>query len=148
MRKQEVCSFFVSKFHLLTIILPYINEKICEGKNVKIISQIDLSDDVKKYLSAVKKFESEKIKRIFMKKQNDDIEENAVVFYIGDEEYINKNIKETIAGENIKCYEIKNVISMKKILSENEYYLKTEGKVKIENNSQNEQNTNTLKAQL
>ena len=28
--KKKVCSFFVSEYHLLTILLPYINEKIVE----------------------------------------------------------------------------------------------------------------------
>ena len=68
MKNQKTCSFFVSNAHLLTIILPYINEKISEGKKVKIITQTDLTDEVKKYLKNVKKLNNDNIKKIQMKK--------------------------------------------------------------------------------
>lgn len=67
MKSQENCSFFVSNAHLLTIILPYIDEKINEGKNVTILSQKDLNEDVKRYLKSVKKFDKEGIRKAFSK---------------------------------------------------------------------------------
>lgn len=150
MKRLKVCSFFVSKTHLLTIILPYINEKISEGKNVKIISQVDLNDDVKKYIKTVRMLDNENIKNICWRKKNeiDDINENTIVFYIGDENFIESKNNEKECEENIKCYEIKNVSSMEKILQKNEYYLKTKGKFRINKNSHNEQISNTIKAQL
>lgn len=150
MKRLDVCSFFVSKTHLLTIILPYINEKICEGKNVKIISQIDLNDDVKKYIKTVKKFDNENLKQICWKNKNEinDINEKTVLFFIGDEKFIKNKNNEIMCEEDVKCYELENVSNVEKIIQENEYYLKTDGKFKIEKNSQNEQNSNTIKAQL
>lgn len=150
MKRLKVCSFFVSKTHLLTIILPYINEKISEGKNVKIISQIDLSDDVEKYIKTVKKFDNESIKKICWNNKNkiDKINEKTILFFIGDENFIESRDNKKLCEENVKCYEIENIKSIEKIIQKNEYYLKTDGKFRIVKNSQNEQISNTIKAQL
>lgn len=147
MKRQDVCSFFVSTTHLLTIILPYINEKMNEGKNVKIISQQDLSDDVKKYLKSVKEFNNENIKKVCWKKiKEDNINENTVLFNIGNKEFI-ESFKNRYDCEIVKCYEIENIDNIQKIINENDYYLRTDGKLKIIKNSQNEQNSNTIKSQ-
>ena len=53
MKNQKVCCLYISTFHLFTIILPYINEKIKEGKKVKLLLQKDLSVDLKLYVKNV-----------------------------------------------------------------------------------------------
>ena len=38
MNKKKMCSFFVSEYHLLTMLLPYINEEIVKNKNLIIFT--------------------------------------------------------------------------------------------------------------
>lgn len=149
MKNPKTCSFFVSNTHLLTIILPYINEKMNEGKNVKIVSQTDLSEDVKKYLKSVKKFNEESLKKICWKSKNEyNLSKEDIAIVIGDKDFIeNVNIEDT-ADEIIECYKIENVDIIKDVVEEYDYYLRTDGKLKIIKNSQNEQNSNTIKSQL
>lgn len=150
MKNQETCSFYVSDAHLLTIILPYINEKINEGKNVKIISENDLSEEVKKYLKSVKNFDGENLKKICWKGKNDykNLDENTVVFIIGSKDFIDSTSFEDERIEIIRCYKIENINLIKYVIEDYDYYLRTDGKLKIIKNSQNEQNSNTIKSQL
>ena len=60
MRKEKICSFYVSDFHLITILLPYINEKILEEKEIITILQNDVSKSIKRYLKSVKNLNIEK----------------------------------------------------------------------------------------
>lgn len=150
MKNQKTCSFFVSNAHLLTIILPYINEKMNEGKNVKIIPQTDLTDEVKKYLKSVKKFNTEDIRKICWKnnKTFENPEEKTIVFVIGNKNFVkNTNLEENVC-EIVKCCEMEDIGDMQEIVEECDYYLKSDGKLKLIKNSQNEQNSNTIKSQL
>lgn len=150
MKNQKTCSFFVSNAHLLTIILPYINEKISEGKKVKIITQTDLTDEVKKYLKNVKELNNDNIKKISWKteKKKENLDEKIILFIIGDKNFVNSiNFEESVC-EIVKCCEIKDIEDMQEILKECDYYLKSDGKLKLIKNSQNEQNSNTIKSQL
>ena len=36
MNKKKFCSFYVSEYHLLTILLPYIDEQIKNNQNVEV----------------------------------------------------------------------------------------------------------------
>ena len=150
MKEQKTCSFFVSTNHLLTIVLPYINEKINEGKNVNIISQKDLTEDVKKYLKSLKGFDNEKILKICWKnkKHCKKIDENTVLFVIGEKEFVESTDYEENVYEIVKCYEIENIEIIKNVTEKFEYYLRTDGKVKIIKNSQKGQNSNTVISQL
>ena len=150
MKEQKTCSFFVSTNHLLTIILPYINEKINEGKNVNIISQKDLTEDVKKYLRTVNGLDNEKILKICWKnkKHCKNADENTVLFVIGEKEFVESTDYTENVYEVIKCYEIENIEIIKNVTEKYEYYLRTGGKVKIIKNSQKEQNSNTVISQL
>ena len=44
MNNQKVCSFYISEFHLLTIVLPYINPKLEIDNNI----EVEYSKEVKK----------------------------------------------------------------------------------------------------
>ena len=48
---KKVCSFYASDFHLEMIILPYINEKLKEEKEIKIITEENLEDSMNVLLS-------------------------------------------------------------------------------------------------
>lgn len=148
MKNPKTCSFFVSNSHLLTIILPYINEKMNEGKNVNVISQTDLSEDVKKYLKNVKKFNEESLKRICWKSKNESNFDADVAIVIGDNDFIKSTKVDKVEDEIIECYKIESIDIVKDIVEEYDYYLRTDGKLKIIKNSQNEQNSNTIKSQL
>lgn len=150
MKKHENCSFFVSTSHLLTIILPYINEKLNEGKNVKIISQKDLSDDVRKYLKNVKEFNNENIKKIYWKNKKDykNLNENTVLFIIGEKEFVENEEIDKNVYEIVRCYDLESVDDIKKVAEKYEYHLRTDGRIKLTKNSQKEQNSNTIKSQL
>lgn len=144
MKNPKTCSFFVSNSHLLTIILPYINEKMNEGKNVNIISQTDLSEDVKRYLKNVKNLSEENLKNVCWKDKSTDAD---IAIVIGDNDFI-KNTSANAIEEIVECYKIESIDIVKDIVEEYDYYLRTDGKLKIIKNSQNEQNSNTIKSQL
>ena len=150
MKEQKTCSFFVSTNHLLTIVLPYINEKINEGKNVNIISQKDLTEDVKKYLRNVKGFDNEKILKICWKNKKycKNADENTVLFLIGEKQFVESMDYADNIYEVVKCYEIKNIEIIKNVTEKFDYYLRTDGKVKILKNSHKGQNSNTVISQL
>lgn len=144
MKNPKTCSFFVSNSHLLTIILPYINEKMNEGKNVNIISQTDLSEDVKRYLKNVKNLNEENLNNVCWKSKSDNAD---IAIVIGDNEFI-KSTNAKAMEEIVECYKIESIDIVKDIVEEYDYYLRTDGKLKIIKNSQNEQNSNTIKSQL
>lgn len=150
MKNQKTCSFFVSTTHLLTIILPYINEKINEGKNVKIISQKDLTEDVKKYLKCVKEFNYEKIMQISWKgkKENKPVDDNTVLFIIGNKDFVESSQIKNLNCEVVVCYEVKNIEVIENVAEKYEFYLRTDGKVNIINNSHKGQNSNTVISQI
>lgn len=150
MSKQKTCSFFVSTNHLFTIILPYINEKINEGKEIRILSQKDLTEDVKKYLNSIKIFESNSVLNINWNEKNPlkESDNDTVLFVIGKKEFVESIDFKNELFEIVKCYEIENIETINNIIKKYEFYLRTGGKIKILNNSQKEQNTNTVTSQL
>lgn len=151
MSKEKVCSFYVSEYHLLTIILPYINEKINERKKITVISQKDLSFEVKKYLKNVKNinFNKEKILNLNWKvSKNVKSQGSEEIICIGEKEYIdNVNF---ICKENniINCFEVEKIVETKEILDMHQYILSTNGLEKIMKNSHNAQKRGTVKSQL
>ena len=68
MNKKSFCSFYVSEYHLLTILMPYINEQISNLKNVELILENDMSECVKKYLRRNEVFNTGKIIKLNWKK--------------------------------------------------------------------------------
>ncbi len=156
MKNQKICNFHVSDFHLLTVLLPYINEKIKEEKEIITISQKDLTGEVKKFLKSVKSFEceKEKIMSISWKRgRRVELEDNSnkVIFVIGTKEFIEEVSKEigNKAYEVVNCYNINNGTEINEIIKEYSVVLTTEGKKEIyTKNSQNAQKRKTIKSQL
>ena len=148
MKKEKICSFYVSDFHLITILLPYINEKITEEKEIITILQNDVSKSIKRYLKNVKNVNVEKEKILdigwkeIKKMKNLDLE-NKTVIVSGEEDFVKKIndeiYKEIEDYELLNCYKIDNTEDIAKIASEYSIFLNTSGKTELTENSQNEQ---------
>lgn len=157
MNNQKFCNFYVSSYHLLTVLMPYIDEKIKEQKEFVIFSQKDISSDVKRYLKKVKIFEgeTEKILSIDWKKCKNEIDEEDlkkdIAIVIGNEEFvdkINRNIdKQNKFYEIINCYNIEKVKNIAEIYNKYTGILNTTGKFETKN-SHNAQKSKTIKSQL
>lgn len=158
MYNQKICSFHVSDLHLFTIVLPYINEKIKEEKDIVIISQKDLSLEVKKYLKNVKSFkcEREKIISIGWRRVKEELFyenfSNKIVVVIGNNNFVaevNKILDTKInIYEILNCYSIENGNQIADIIQKYDILLNTEGKFRIEKNSHDVQKRKTIKSQL
>lgn len=157
MKKEKICSFYVSDFHLITILLPYINEKITEEKEIITILQNDVSKSIKRYLKNVKNINIEKQKILdigwkeIKKIKKLDLE-NKTVIVSGEENFV-KNInneiyKEIENYELLNCYKIDNTEDISKIASEYSIFLNTSGKTDLIENSQNEQKRKTIQTQI
>ncbi len=158
MNNQKICSFYISEFHLLTILLPYINEKIEEQKEVAVILQNDISGNVTDYLNNVRNLNlnAQKIVEIgWNKSEKENVTNNLegkVVIVIGEKDYIeeiNKKIELSINVEEVlNCYRINDIERIDKVLSKHNKVLKTEGKSDVKNFSQNTQKRETIKTQI
>ena len=61
---KKVCSFYVSDWHLTTMLLPHINEKVNEGVKITTILENDLRENIEKLLRKLKLKNTEKILKI------------------------------------------------------------------------------------
>ena len=154
MNNEKICSFYVSSSHLLTIILPYINEEIQAGKEIITILQNDFEKEVEQYLTTVKnlKVDYEKIRKISWKKTKKDVMKKCFgkdILVIGDEQYISevneKLEKDLKYNEIINCYKITKIKRIDDILSRHDKILNTSGK--NEKFSHNAQKRKTIKSQ-
>lgn len=157
MKKEKICSFYVSDFHLITILLPYINEKITEEKEIITILQNDVSKSIKRYLKNVKNINVEKEKILdigwkeIKKMKNLDLE-NKILIVSGEEDFV-KNINNELYNqinnyELLNCYKINNTEDISRIASEYTMFLNTSGKTDLTENSQNEQKRKTIQTQI
>ena len=155
MNNQKICNFFVSENHLLTVVLPYINEKILENKKIALVLEKDLCVEVKEYLKKVRSlnFENEGILKLEWKRTNIEkinIEEKDIIIVVGNAEYV-ENVNENIDLENkevINCYKINNIEEIDNILENYTKILNTEGIKSIGKISQNIQKKKIIKTQI
>ena len=152
MHHQKICTFFVSEYHLLTIILPYINKTINEEKDVVVILEKDITRSVKKYLKIVDQYDSqkEKILSLDWKKENKEVYQkdlsNSEVFIIGSQKFIkkvNSKLEVKVTSKIIDCYYVSKLEKIDEIPENYEYVLKTYGICDIKN-SQNIQERKTI----
>lgn len=157
MNNQKICSFYISEFHLLTILLPYINEKIIEQKEIAVVLQNDISKDVKTYLKNVRNLnlDDDKIINIGWKKskrENINNIEGKDVIVIGDKKYIeevNNNIDQQFnVCEILNCYKVDDIDRIDKVLEKHSKVLNTEGKRDCKKFSQNAQKRKTIRTQI
>ena len=156
MNKKKFCSFYVSEYHLLTILLPYINEQINNSKNIEVVLENDMTECVKKYLN---RYEINNISKIIklnwkkMKNEEIQIKENTdTVIVCGKESFIRKiNIKIEEKGnvkEVINCFNIENLSNLDEVVKGHDFILRTNGLCEIRKSSHNEQKRKTIQTQI
>lgn len=156
MKKKSFCSFYVSEYHLLTILMPYINEQISNFKNVELILENDMSEHVKKFLKRNEIFNISKIMKLNWKKSKKDgveIKENVdIVIVCGKEgfiEKVNEKVEENInVKEVINCFNIESLNSLDEVVKEHDFVLRTNGLCEIKKSSHNEQKRKTIQTQI
>ena len=118
----RLCSFYVSKWHLITMLLPYINNKINEKMKIATISETDLNQNVKILINKLNIKNGEKILKINWNNKNSNkysnirkiidinIGNEILIIVNGSNEYIknvNKNINKYLKN-NISKLEVTN----------------------------------------
>ena len=53
MNKKRLCCFYVNDIHLITMLLPYINERINESTEIITVLESDISKSVKKVMNGI-----------------------------------------------------------------------------------------------
>lgn len=121
----KLCSFYVSDWHLVTMLLPYINKKINEEVEIATVLENNIENNVKTLVEKLNLKNSEKILKINWKNERRNIEEiiknekETLIIVNGNKEFIN-NMNEEICSyleENeeeykntsikiVNCYEI------------------------------------------
>lgn len=155
---EKLCSFYVSDWHLVTMLLPYVNKQINEKANILTMLENDIEENIKTLIKKLNLKNEEKILDLNWKKTNgikysliqenmkNIVKENVnIIFISGSKEYIentNKNIekflltnKEKHKNLNIKiinCYEVSEFnFNMQEILSKHNKILNTSGEKEI-----------------
>ena len=122
--KEKSCAFYASDYHFEMIILPYINKKLQEDKNIYVFTQNNLEETINVLVEKVnlKNEVKENILKINWKDEDNNkydklINDNKqkIVFVKGNEEYIEKinnnlkQIEENNKLEIIDCYNVDEV---------------------------------------
>lgn len=115
MNKPKFCSFYVSDIHLVTMLLPYINEKIKEKKEFITMFETDISESAEKVIKSIslKRKEEVSFLNIGWKKRdkigNIRLKDKYVVV-MGNDDYIKRiNLELERREENftiINCFEV------------------------------------------
>ena len=118
MNKSRYCSFYVSDVHLITMLLPYINEKMKEGKEFITIFEEDISESAKRVIKSVslKRKEEQAFINIGWKNKTDLEElskvnlENKFVLVMGSDSFI-EDVNKKLHKLNsfftiINCFEV------------------------------------------
>ena len=156
MKKKSFCSFYVSEYHLLTILMPYINEQIKNNQNVEVVLEEDMIDSVKKYIKRNERYNTNKIIKLDWKKAKKDdfkIKEDVdVAIIIGKEEFIKKvnyiNEETVTLKEFVNCYNIETLSNLNEVVKEHSFVLKTSGLCEFKKSSHNEQKRKTIQTQI
>ncbi len=154
---EKLCSFYVSDWHLVTMLLPYINKQINEKANIITLLENDIEENIIVLTKKLNLQNEEKILNINWRKAKgikySEIEKNLeglkndgalnIIFINGKKEYIdmtNKNIEKFLLKNknqkiNIKiinCFEVSEFnINMQEILNTHDKILNTSGEKEI-----------------
>ena len=155
---EKLCSFYVSDWHLVTMLLPYINKQINEKANIITILENDIEENIKTLTKKLNLKNEKEILKLNWKKKNgikysvlqEEIKKMErdtlnVVFVNGSKSYIditNKNIEKFLKDNKnkykeikikiINCYEVSEFnINMQEILSMHDKILNTSGEKEI-----------------
>ena len=156
---EKLCSFYVSDWHLVTMLLPYINKQIDEKANVITLLENDIEENMKTLIKKLNLRNEQKILNINWKKTNGikyselknkmkELKKSDilnVIFINGNKSYIditNKNIEKFLNDNakkykeiNIKiinCFEVSEFnLNMEEILHVHDKILNTSGEKEI-----------------
>lgn len=125
---EKICSFYVNEWHLVTMILPYINKEINEKANITTILENDIEENVKTLLAKLNLKNEEEILKINWK-ANKEISYNYI------EEIINNltknnNKEEIIFINGSRDYIDFSNYQIEKMLKQNIFNIKDK-KIKI-----------------
>ena len=129
----KMFSVYVSDFHLEMILIPYINKKIDNKEDVKIITEKNLEDSVKILISRMNMPEDKKQKIINLgwDREEKTLTGKSNIIVIGSEEYIkekNKKIEEMNINNLsiVDCYDFNEIKdNMNEIMSNYDNNLNT-----------------------
>lgn len=141
---KKVCSFYISDWHLVTMLLPNIDKKINKKITITTITETDLTEKIKTLLDKLRIKNKERILKINWNtkeinkeiiKNNDEIIVNGSIEYI---EKVNQQIEKIIQDNNeefknkeltiINCYDITKYQSkVKEIIEKHDKILNTAG---------------------
>lgn len=157
---KRTCSFYISEFHLSTLLLPYITERVRRNVQIETFIENSIEENIKKVIRGInieeyiKKeimkidwndFELTKYSKIVDRIKVEDRDINIIVS--GSKEYIeniNIGINRLIENLNAKglrdkinvtinnCYPVREVLSVKEILDKHDLLLNTSGEVEID----------------
>ena len=115
MNKLRYCSFYVSDIHLVTMLLPYINEKMKEKREFITIFETDISESAKKVIKSISLKRKDELKFINIGwKTRENIEninlEDKYIIVMGSDTFIKKvNLQLEDRDESfiiINCFEV------------------------------------------
>ena len=157
---EKLCSFYVSDWHLVTMLLPYLNKQINEKANIITILEKGIEENIKTLIKKLNLKNEEKILNINWKSSNgikySELKEKMskleikdklnVVFINGSKNYIdltNKNIEKFLKDNSkkykevnikiINCFEVSEFnINMPEILHTHDRILNTSGEKEIQ----------------
>ena len=124
MNKSRYCSFYVSDIHLVTMLLPYINEKMKEKKEFITIFETDISKSAEKVIKSISLKRKDEISFLNIgwgnKRNIGKINlEDKYIIVMGSNEFIEKtNIKLKNREENFKIINCFEVFQAEKIIDE------------------------------
>ncbi|MBP3255417.1 MAG: hypothetical protein J6M60_02875 [Clostridia bacterium] len=146
----KLCSFYVSDWHLVTMLLPYINQKINEEVEIATILEKDLNGNITKLVERLNLNNREKILKLNWNKfkergkiiYNKDNKEKVLIIN-GEKEFvenINKRIEKYFKTHKVNgiikivnCFEITGLDgNISDILDEHDKVLNTSGERAIE----------------
>ena len=126
-QKDKMCSFYVSDFHLEMILVPFLNKKIDNNEDIKIVTEKDLKDSVEILISKMNLNEDKKQKILNLewnRTENLEFKNNSNIIIIGREQYINEtnnkikqlNIRE---ANIVDCYDFEEIKDKMENITEN-----------------------------
>lgn len=156
---EKICSFYVSDWHLVTMLLPYVNKEINEKANIITILEKDIDKNVETLIDKLNLKNREKILNLNWKKTNgikySEVKKNInkeiledklnIIFINGKKSYmdiVNKNIDKLLSENSkkykeihikiINCFEVGDFnMNILDILSEHSKILNTSGEKAI-----------------
>ena len=137
---KSICSFYASEWHLVTMLLPNLDQKINKGVKVTTILEKDLTKEMETLLTKLHIEDKKEIINIGWQKSNlEDIKQavqnNDCIIINGTKEFIEKtreiienNLSENKIIEIIDCYDIEDCkYGIKDILDKHDKILNTSG---------------------